>query len=1127
MRTSWYMAAWGVILLMLFVSIPPATSSGQPTTGAGSDHHPLRFFNLGNRDGLSQMTVAGIVQDELGFLWFGTEEALDRWDGIRFESFRHDPNDPGSLPPGSIETLISSRTGHVWLGTHSGYLARLDPRSFRFRDFVRHPGSAPSPDDRILCLVEGADGQIWVGTRSGLVRVDPETGTWHDGPGEGFSALHGERIRALALAPTGELWIAGERGLEVFDPITETLTPWRLFDGRDATLHQVRSLHIDGEGPVWLGTWGAGLFRYEPDSGQLDAFPFGDDPYDNQIRALYRDRRGIVWLGTQGRGLVRFHPAEIDSESGAFIQYRRELDDPHSLAGDTVRTFFEDRNGDLWAGTWGFGVSRFDPTAPTFEHVDHDPENLDSLPHSSVRSLLLDRRGTLWVGTHGGGLAERPASQSTFESWKVDPSSSAGITSNTVYALLEDSLEGSQGQIWVGTSRGIDVLDGENHRVVRRHRHRPDDPGSLGGEIIRALYQDREGAIWIGTRNAGLDRFDPGQGLFVHHRHDPGDPQSLPGDRIFALLEDPEGQLWVGTSHGLAKRIGDSGDSPARFTLYANVPGDPGSLRSNVVLALFVDSRSTLWVGTQGGGLSAFDASRQRFTHFTQAEGLANDVVYAIAEDALGRLWVSTNRGLSRFDPTSDSFANYDPADALPVYEFNTGAVVRHGDGRLSFGGVLGLVTFEPEQFLDNPHPPPVVLTAFDIFQKPAELGTSPPFLERAELAWNRNFFSFEFAALDYRRPDKNRYAYQLVGLDEQWIEAGHRRFASYTAVPPGDYVFRVKASNNDGVWNEEGKSLAITIERPLWTRWWAYLFYCVGFFGALGAFVLVQRRKVRHERRINRRFERLLEERTRDLREREQLLGELERFTHTVSHDLRNPLFTIKTYLGRALVAVEQGEAGRAEADLSRVDQAADQLDRLLEELIHFSEVGRSVPSPEPVDLGRLLDTVGERFAERFDRADGVLELEPDLPVVQGDPALLQVVFRSLLDNGLSFCGEWPPRIEVRWRDALPPWVGRNGDENSEPTPEPPLSNDGDPPWVELAVRDQGIGIPNAYHERVFELFERLSPESSSVRTPGTGVGLALVRRIIEAHGGRIWVESEGVGQGSTFRFLLQKASA
>ncbi len=1080
------------LLALLWTStcaVPAAASPVAASEPPIPAPRPIHFHRLSNRDGLSQMTVGAIVQDRLGFLWFGTGEGLNRFDGLRFSVFRHDPNDPGSLPKGQVEALALSRSGDLWIGTDVGGLVRFDPVLEEMTRPQRTAGSESPAAGGITSLLEDSAGGLWTGTRSGLYRLDPATGIWaafRHHPGDPESLSH-DTVFDLAPAASGRLWVATGAGLDRFDPATGRWRRFRHRPGEPGSLGpgEVRRLDLDPAGTLWVGTWGGGLHRFEAAAERFTRFPNGDDPIANRVRSLASDRSGALWIGTQGRGLFRFDPA-----TGRFERYQRDATDPHSLSGNSVFSLYEDHGGALWAGTWGYGVNRFDPRAPTFRTERHDPGERRSLIHNSVGSVLEDRSGNLWVGTHGGGLSVRAPGESGFVHLPFVEETPAGLSGRSIHALLQDR----RGILWVGSHRGIDVLDAER-RVVRRYRHDAGDPSSLGDEVVRCLLEDRSGTIWIGTRNAGLDRFDAATGGFVHHRHDPGDPDTLASDRIHALLEGPDGELWIGTGGGLAVRspgIAVRPGVPSTFRRYVNVPGDPSSLRGDVVLALFTDRAGTLWVGTQGGGLNRFDRGSRTFTAYTEAGGLANDVVYAIAEDQLGRLWLGTNRGLSRFDPGSDSWASYDPADGLAGYELNTGAVALRADGRMTFGGIDGLTTFRPEAFRDDQNPPPVVLTAFEIFQQPVAAGPRPPYLKRVELAADENFFSFEFAALSFRRADKNRYAYRLEGLEEEWVDAGLRRFASYTSVPPGDYLFRVRAANADGVWNQQGLSVRLEIAPPWWARWWAYLAYLAIALASVAAFAAAQRRKALHRRSMAK----LLAERTTELRQREQLVAELERFNRTVSHDLRNPLITIKNYTGRILQNAGSKVPEEVSADLGRIDAAADQMGRLLDELILYSRIVRQAPAPRPVALGEVVDAARQRLAEVFEAAGFGVEIAPDLPPVAGDPALLLVVFENLLDNAMRFAaGAESPHVEIGWR-----WGSR-------------------PAEVEIYVRDNGIGIAAAYHQRVFELFERLSQE-----TPGTGVGLALVRRIVEAHGGRVWVESDGPGRGSTFRFTLPR---
>jgi signal transduction histidine kinase len=521
------------------------------------------------------------------------------------------------------------------------------------------------------------------------------------------------------------------------------------------------------------------------------------------------------------------------------------------------------------------------------------------------------------------------------------------------------------------------------------------------------------------------------------------------------------------------------------------------------VMTIFEDHHGTLWLGLQGGGLARFERRAETFTTFGTGEGLPGGIVYCILGDELGLLWLSTSDGLSRFDPHSGTIVNYDESDGVLAEPFSKNACLQSRSGELFFGGGKGFMSFFPEAVQPDPEQPPIVLTDFQVFNRPAAIGGPGAPLqrhvteaERIRLRHDQSVISIGYAALSYRAPHRNEYAYKLEGFDKDWNHVGGKRSATYTNLDPGRYVFRVKGSNSSGLWNDEGASIEIVVEPPLWRAWWAYGLYLLTASAIVLAFVGAHRRL----RRLVAARTVELEERGRLLEERQRLIGalearndELRRFNYTLSHDLKSPLVTIKMFLGLARRDASAGDGERLRHDFGRIELAADTMYRQLEELYEFTRLDRVTQPSREVCLAALVREILDDLAETLDERGVEVVVDPALPAVRGDGTRLLEMLRELVDNAMEHFGDQAaPRIEI-------------GVRNSDETPA-------------FYVRDNGVGIDPRYHDRVFNLFERLQPESSR----GTGIGLAMVRRIVELHGGRVWVESEGEGRGATFCFTL-----
>ncbi len=1083
----------------------------------------IHFERLAQEQGLSQATVTCMLQDRVGFLWFGTQDGLNRFDGYRFEVFKTDATDPTTLPADLILALHEDAAGNLWIGTEGGGLARWQGRGV-FSRYQHDPEDAGSlAGNRVRALHVDRRGGLWVGTaESGLDRLDPQSGRFahfrHD-PADPAS-LSDDRVRAIYESRDGELWIATLGGLNRYDA-AGVFVHYRHDPADPASLIDdgVLSILEDRAGALWVGTEN-GLNRLDPGAastpGEGAAFVrFQHDPADpaslgqNRVRALLEDSERRLWVGTDAGLSLRESP-----ESG-FASYRSDPGDPASLGAERVMSIIQDRGDVLWVGTQGGGVSKWNPATWAFSHYRADPTGSSGLTSNTVYAFSEDRDGRLWIGTFGGGLnvLERaPGGPARFSHYRHDPSDPTSLPDDRIASLLHDR----SGTLWVGTlTRGLSRLDARTG-AFSHFRHDPERPESLAHDVLSPLFEDRQGNLWVGTFGGGLDRFDPETETFVHHRHDPQDEASLSNDRVMSLVEDAGGFLWIGTYGGGLNRL-DRGSG--RILRLESEPERPASLSNDTVLTLHIDASGSLWAGTLVGlhRLERLDVASEQasFRHYYERDGLPNDTVYGIESDRRGRLWLSTNGGLGRFDPATGEFESFHRSHGLQSDEFNFNAHFRSRSGELSFGGVGGFNVFFPGEIEPNPHVPPVVLTAFTKVNQP--VSTDRPLTEVREVSFGyRDYlFSFEVAALDFAAPEQNRYRYKLEGFDADWVDLGHRRRVTFTNLDAGLYTLRVQGSNNDGVWNQAGAQIRIAVAPPPWQTWWAYTLYALALAAVIAGSVRHHHRKVARERSIASRERSIAqreraqsEERRQLLEEHEELIEELEaknteleRFNYTVSHDLKSPLVTIKGFLGLLEKDAASGEADRLKRDVRRIAAAADRMGRLLDELLELSRVGRMVRPPEEIALYALArDALELVRGHAGDRPVDVL-IDPALPVVFGDRLRLQQLYQNLMANAFKYMGEQKaPAVEVGMRRGLP----------------------ADPDGVTLDdevlfVTDNGIGIEARYHEKVFGLFERLEATED-----GTGIGLALAKRIVDFHGGRIWVESEGRGCGSSFCFTL-----
>lgn len=1059
-----------------------------PVCAQGEDvaRPSLQFRHLSVKDGLSHPDVRAIVQDHQGFMWFGTWlGGLNRYDGYAFKVYRHEPGNPRSLSSDGVRLLYVDHTGVLWAATTGPGLDRYDRDSDSFEHYRHRPGDPGSlPHDYVRALYEDEAGTLWVGTQRGLSRFDRGGNTfvtYRADPND--PASFGEaRIQSIGQDRTsGLLWvgIAMGKGVRVVDRPTGRFTEFR--DGPEDPAHVDRNTVVqvvqDRAGILWLCTRG-GLTRFDPTTRALARYV--RDPSransltDDYLQAAHEDRAGRFWVATNnGLNLM-------DRGRGTFTRYFSEPDNPDSLADNVINTgaLYEDAAGAVWIGTRSAGVDRVSAETGRFTTYRREPRDHNSLGGRAVTSLFEGASGDLWIATESG-LDRFDGRSFTHHDY---PHEYGGLSAVAVDA---------HGVVWTGSyGGGLSRFDG---RGFTHFRHDPRNPDSLANDFVQGIVPDAKGGLWIGPHGAGLDYFDGRR--FRHFPPNPADPAGLPDAFAVPALLDRRGMLWVGTaSMGLVRLETSTG----RFTTYLPEPAQPGDQSANWTEDVCADG-DMLWVASQLSGLWRFDPAAGVFTHhYTEQDGLASNSVMAVTTDAQGRLWASTAKGLSRFDPKTGTFRNYDVLDGLQGNTFLR-ARARAADGRLYFGGPRGLNAFYPDRLVDNPTPPPVVLTAFELFNKPVPIATDGSPLRQSiavarhiVLRHDQSVFRLQFAALDYTAPQKNRFAFMLEGFDRDWqhIDAT-RPFATYTNLDPGEYVFRVKAANNDGVWNDRGAMLAITITPPWWSTWWFRGLAAAILLGSLcGGYALHISRL--HERR--RKLESVVATRTTELRAMNE---ELEAFAYSVSHDLRAPLRHIEGYLE----LVERGIGAALNPQVRHyMDAVADSSRRmgmLIDDLLSFSRMGRREMSQALVDLNDLVRQVVEELSgEASGRA---IEWHiADLPPVTGDRAMLRIVLVNLLSNAVKF---------TRQRDTAEIAVGALKDTGGETV---------------IFVRDNGAGFDQAYAGKLFMVFQRLHLKEEF---DGTGIGLANVRRIVARHGGRCWAEGK-LGEGATFYFSLPRAA-
>ncbi|MDQ3392818.1 MAG: SpoIIE family protein phosphatase [Bacteroidota bacterium] len=791
----------------------------------------IKFKSISTTQGLSQSNVTSILQDSKGFMWFGTQAGLNKFDGYKFTTYINDLKNNASISSNSIRDILEDKEGNIWIATLDEGLNMYDKKNDKFIRYKHDPNDSRSiSNNNIDKLFEDKHGVLWIGTLlGGLNKFDKVSNTFirfkHDP--NNINSIKDNAIYDIFEDGNGNFWIGTEfGGLVLFDREKEIFKHF-INDPKDTTSisqNFVRAIFEDSHGNLWIGTFGEGLNKFDRKSGSFTRLKYNANKNslsNNMIMCINEDIDGQIWIGTENGGL-----SILNIKDNIFSNYSHDLNTPSSLSNNSIYAIYKGRAGHMWVGTYSGGVDFYDRHAKKFEAYYHKPNNNTSLNYNSILTFAEDKDGKIWIGTDGGGLELFDRKTNSFKHFFPNEFDKNSLSGKYVVSVLIDKTN----KIWAATwMDGLTKYDHSNNKFSQ-YKHSPNDSSSLSYDGLWYIMEDKEGKIWIGTIGGGLNLYNKETDNFTRFINDPQNPRSLIHNNIHYIFEDSKANLWLGTDVAGLELFDRKSN---QFFHHLHDPAQPGSLSNNIINSINQDSKKNLWICTNAG-LNKYNYEKNNFETFLNKESIKG-----VLEDNMGNLWVCSNNGLHKFNPETKDVKSYFVSDGLQGNEYNYKAFYKAKNGEMFIGGPNGFNSFFPDSIKDNPVVPPVVLTGFNIFNKPVLVGNknSPLTYHITEtneitLSYLETVFSFEFAALNYSQPEKNLYSYKLEGFDKEWNNVGHIRTATYTNLDPGTYFFQVKASNNDGVWNEEGATIKLVITPPFWNTWWFKLLLAIIFVG-------------------------------------------------------------------------------------------------------------------------------------------------------------------------------------------------------------------------------------------------------------------------------------------------------